>query len=228
MAIWLVRGASSLSNSSHLPGIVDSILVNPVTLPPGRGKLATKPLRTGSVTTANTIGMVRVCRSRAAVVGVLCERMRSGCSATSSSACRGNDVPSDGVQRMSMRTLWPSIHPSFPNSSRNDATNAWRSRSFSVRSEEHTSELQSRPQLVCRLLLEKKKENGNGQAVAHGRNGKKVPIAARAREDERGLAFVAQLHEMVDALAPDPPVFVVLQLRGPQRSTLFPYTTLFR
>src|SRR3989442_6213683 len=28
---------------------------------------------------------------------------------------------------------------------------------FSVRSEEHTSELQSRPHLVCRLLLEKKK-----------------------------------------------------------------------
>src|SRR5436305_14302506 len=29
----------------------------------------------------------------------------------------------------------------------------------SVRSEEHTSELQSRPHLVCRLLLEKKKIN---------------------------------------------------------------------
>src|SRR5690554_3967443 len=29
---------------------------------------------------------------------------------------------------------------------------------FSVRSEEHTSELQSRPHLVCRLLLEKKKK----------------------------------------------------------------------
>src|SRR3989442_14300615 len=29
----------------------------------------------------------------------------------------------------------------------------------SVRSEEHTSELQSRPHLVCRLLLEKKKSN---------------------------------------------------------------------
>src|SRR3989442_7819481 len=28
--------------------------------------------------------------------------------------------------------------------------------SFNVRSEEHTSELQSRPHLVCRLLLEKK------------------------------------------------------------------------
>src|SRR5436305_9915192 len=30
-----------------------------------------------------------------------------------------------------------------------------------VRSEEHTSELQSRPHLVCRLLLEKKKKNTN-------------------------------------------------------------------
>src|SRR5690554_7297805 len=29
------------------------------------------------------------------------------------------------------------------------------------RSEEHTSELQSRPHLVCRLLLEKKKQNIN-------------------------------------------------------------------
>src|SRR3989442_1902563 len=29
------------------------------------------------------------------------------------------------------------------------------------RSEEHTSELQSRPHLVCRLLLEKKKQNTN-------------------------------------------------------------------
>src|SRR3989442_9637761 len=31
----------------------------------------------------------------------------------------------------------------------------------SLRSEEHTSELQSRPHLVCRLLLEKKKKPGN-------------------------------------------------------------------
>src|SRR5436305_4200959 len=32
------------------------------------------------------------------------------------------------------------------------------------RSEEHTSELQSRPHLVCRLLLEKKKNNPNTQS----------------------------------------------------------------
>src|SRR5436305_9106141 len=30
---------------------------------------------------------------------------------------------------------------------------------LALRSEEHTSELQSRPHLVCRLLLEKKKKN---------------------------------------------------------------------
>src|SRR2546422_1599828 len=35
------------------------------------------------------------------------------------------------------------------------------------RSEEHTSELQSRLHLVCRLLLEKKKTNHRGQPAAH-------------------------------------------------------------
>src|SRR5436305_8612781 len=34
----------------------------------------------------------------------------------------------------------------------------------SLRSEEHTSELQSRPHLVCRLLLEKKKRVTNAEA----------------------------------------------------------------
>src|SRR5690349_22081471 len=36
-----------------------------------------------------------------------------------------------------------------------------------VRSEEHTSELQSRRDLVCRLLLEKKKPTNNLQTFAH-------------------------------------------------------------
>src|SRR5690625_5794342 len=35
--------------------------------------------------------------------------------------------------------------------------------SYSVRSEEHTSELQSRGHLVCRLLLEKKKKHGKSR-----------------------------------------------------------------
>src|SRR3712207_8665657 len=41
-------------------------------------------------------------------------------------------------------------------SCRSSATESWRRRTTSSRSEEHTSELQSRQYLVCRLLLEKK------------------------------------------------------------------------
>src|SRR5690554_7665020 len=37
------------------------------------------------------------------------------------------------------------------------------------RSEEHTSELQSRPHLVCRLLLEKKKKKKNTHTKARNR-----------------------------------------------------------
>src|SRR2546421_8679701 len=38
---------------------------------------------------------------------------------------------------------------------------------FCLRSEEHTSELQSRSDLVCRLLLEKKKETASKYNVTH-------------------------------------------------------------
>src|SRR5690606_40629183 len=40
-------------------------------------------------------------------------------------------------------------------------------RSAAFRSEEHTSELQSRENLVCRLLLEKKKDNDAHNTVVH-------------------------------------------------------------
>src|SRR3989442_4534448 len=39
---------------------------------------------------------------------------------------------------------------------------------WEFRSEEHTSELQSRPHLVCRLLLEKKKKHTKHDAYVHG------------------------------------------------------------
>src|SRR3989442_11790816 len=45
---------------------------------------------------------------------------------------------------------------------------------WGTRSEEHTSELQSRPHLVCRLLLEKKKD-------AQGRQTKDTPSRDAAR-----------------------------------------------
>src|SRR3989442_10717064 len=44
------------------------------------------------------------------------------------------------------------------------------------RSEEHTSELQSRPHLVCRLLLEKKKK--------HHYHAHIVPLPNRGRQDD--------------------------------------------
>src|SRR2546430_2250774 len=58
-------------------------------------------------------------------------------------------------------------------------------RQFNLRSEEHTSELQSQSNLVCRLLLAKKSRSTY-------------------------------------------PFFFFLMIRRPPRSTLFPYTTLFR
>src|SRR3712207_8366072 len=59
----------------------------------------------------------------------------------------------------------PPPSPSSPDSSASPSTSSWSSspasthRTFrnGLRSEEHTSELQSRQYLVCRLLLEKKK-----------------------------------------------------------------------
>src|SRR5207253_10378848 len=58
-----------------------------------------------------------------------------------------------------------------PVSSRRRVVSAWSrawSRAIAARSEEHTSELQSRGHLVCRLLLEKKKR-GRAQRVGLAR-----------------------------------------------------------
>src|SRR5256885_2336491 len=72
----------------------------------------------------------------------------------------------------------------------------------SERSEEHTSELQSPCNLVCRLLLEKKKNTLNEVACVL-------------------ISFVFIDH-FLDSF------FFFLMIRRPPRSTLFPYTTLFR
>src|SRR6266498_130154 len=78
------------------------------------------------------------------------------------------------------------------------------------RSEEHTSELQSRPHLVCRLLLEKKKNRPDqapaGRPLRRRRNG----AGPRPCRDRKGG------------------LFFFLLVRRPPRSTLFPYTALFR
>ena len=85
-AARVMCGATSLSSSSHFPLKPYSIVVNPVALPPGRAKLATKPALTGSITCTNTIGMVRVIRCKGSYAAAGGARIMSGASATNSAA----------------------------------------------------------------------------------------------------------------------------------------------
>src|ERR1039457_6275799 len=95
------------------------------------------------------------------------------------------------------------------------------------RSEEHTSELQSPCNLVCRLLLEKKKTKTHialveSQVVAVVYTNKHGQSRSYARKSSVvwpcGVccAFLCCCF------------FFFLMIRRPPRSTLFPYTTLFR
>src|ERR1022692_3989291 len=84
------------------------------------------------------------------------------------------------------------------------------------RSEEHTSELQSPCNLVCRLLLEKKKNTDSPAHSAECRLRAARELHAVER-DAAGLGFRQSYH-----------FFFFLMIRGPPGSTLFPYTTLFR
>src|ERR1022692_3548390 len=79
------------------------------------------------------------------------------------------------------------------------------------RSEEHTSELQSPCNLVCRLLLEKKKPITKDVADI---NFHPVESAQPIAGGLFGRAWYS--------------TFFFLMIRRPPRSTLFPYTTLFR
>src|SRR6266571_5001719 len=88
------------------------------------------------------------------------------------------------------------------------------------RSEEHTSELQSHVNLVCRLLLEKKK-------IHHH-----LALSAEAYQFILVQYLRTKKNFWCD-LGTDPtsdPALAVffLMIRRPPRSTLFPYTTLFR
>src|SRR5205085_2872009 len=130
------------------------------------------------------------------------------------------------------------------------------------RSEEHTSELQSQSNLVCRLLLEKKNENAHNDKSVHGvlnptyqaglrRDAVQPDIEAERKkrdEIEAGKSYCsrrfggatcddksAQIYARFDKndWRIQPAEFYrfhvfFLNTRRPPRSTLFPYTTLFR
>ena len=71
-------GATSLRCSSHLPPISGSKAVKPVRLPPGRPKLSTNPLPTGSPTDTNTTGIDRSTARIAITAGLLQTTISSG------------------------------------------------------------------------------------------------------------------------------------------------------
>src|SRR5215813_11194440 len=93
------------------------------------------------------------------------------------------------------------------------------------RSEEHTSELQSRPHLVCRLLLEKKRQtparcSPSSRLRPSARTGILTIFPRRVLLPRS----VDRQRQWVHFFVP----FFFLMIRRPPRSTLFPYTTLFR
>src|ERR1039457_801857 len=100
--------------------------------------------------------------------------------------------------------------------------------SWRTRSEEHTSELQSPCNLVCRLLLGQTGDTAERQPHAntggprlradHAQRGARSLQRARdwGPETENACGFAWTL------------VLFFLMIRRPPRSTLFPYTSLFR
>src|SRR5216683_618455 len=93
-----------------------------------------------------------------------------------------------------------------------------------ARSEEHTSELQSRSDLVCRLLLEKKKNHSiDLKPRAPATLISKTIHLAHTKHGE-----LTQFLKEHTARVTIQSSFFFLMIRRPPRSTLFPYTTLFR
>ena len=124
-AARVMLGAICLSSSSHFPLMPYSNVVNPVALPPGRARLATKPAPTGSTTTTNTIGTVRVaCSNGATVVVPLAATRTSGASAANSVACLRRSSGLVVAQRVSIRMLRPSVQPNCAKPCRNAAMRA--------------------------------------------------------------------------------------------------------
>src|SRR5260364_417016 len=112
------------------------------------------------------------------------------------------------------------LHRPCKSSARQRPLRRWR------RSEEHTSELQSLDHLVCRLLLEKK--NRARCLVSYIRRVPCHPVQMRRVTPASDFVRL-HFYSYIDLARFDLPFFLFfLMIRRPPRSTLFPYTTLFR
>src|SRR5947207_3316501 len=99
------------------------------------------------------------------------------------------------------------------------------------RSEEHTSELQSHSDLVCRLLLEKKKNCRHKSGEASSTRARRQPRNGRQACRLSGRLVFSCRRSLMCSRSSLPLAFFFfffLMIRRPPRSTLFPYTTLFR
>src|SRR5256886_15349737 len=95
---------------------------------------------------------------------------RTGCKPDTSAPQVAADTPEDEAAQKELSDLARALHNATPGAydrlsafAAKNTTNIWGSRAalalgYEDRSEEHTSELQSQSNLVCRLLLEKKKK----------------------------------------------------------------------
>src|SRR5579885_3516746 len=95
------------------------------------------------------------------------------------------------------------------------------------RSEEHTSELQSRFDLVCRLLLEKKKKQ-KLWTLLNNKNNYNVYVYYKQLFHIFPFFFFFFFFSCSLFFNFSFSFFFFLMIRRPPRSTLFPYTTLFR
>ena len=100
-------GIASLSISSLLVFSSDAKLESPVTLPPGRARLATKPAPTGSPALVITIGMVVVALLAANAAGVPEATIRSTLRRTKSAASSGRRSGFCSANRYSMVIFFP-------------------------------------------------------------------------------------------------------------------------
>src|SRR3954464_1854979 len=112
-------------------------------------------------------------------------------------------------------TLFRSLAEGYTGPFKVQAAGPFTLAAHALRSEEHTSELQSHDNLVCRLLLETKsnklyltKDMVNNDATVC-KNLKSREICIKSDKHQQSISFF-------------------LMIRRPPRSTLFPYTTLFR
>src|SRR6516164_2474855 len=107
-------GTTSRNSSRRLPARSVDWSDRPVMLPPGRDRLATKPLPTGSFATANTIGMTDVaCFTASSAVPDV--TMTSTFSWTNSAAISTNRSSRPSPHRYSTAMVRPSIQPKSRN-----------------------------------------------------------------------------------------------------------------